>query len=266
MRKNERARGRPQSILPPGWEDLAQVHIEPIATGFSDASVFRLTAGGEPPRYLKFARGKAAAALRSEIARMQWLSQREIPVARILRVHDKPDETILLTQEVPGFPANASPLAAEDLVAAMARGLSALHSLPAAACPFDESIATRLSRAAAAVAAGEVDPDAFDERNRDISPENLLRHLAADPPPEDIVVVHGDATLDNLFVDGDGNVVFIDCGNAGRGDRYIDLAVLCADIENCYGAEAAEKFIRLYGAPGWDDAKARYFLDLYELF
>ena len=79
-------------------------------------------------------------------------------------------------------------------------------------------------------------------------------------------MVHGDATLSNIFVGGDGSIGFIDCGNAGRGDRYVDLAVLMADIGDTLGPQAAARFAQKYGAPGWDEAKARYFADLYELF
>jgi aminoglycoside 3'-phosphotransferase-2 len=257
---------RLQSILPVGWEDLAKAHVEKVTTGLSDAAVFRLTAAGEPPRYLKLGRGKAAALLRNEIARMRWLAKHNIRVAKILRIDDKPQHTILLTEAISGVPADESPLSADQLVAAVARALSALHQLPAPDCPFDESVATRLSRAAAAIAAGEVDPDAFDERNQGVAPEELFKRLAAHPPLEDMVVVHGDATLSNLIVDANGSVGFVDCGNAGRGDRYIDLAVLTTYLTEGYGPEAATDFIRLYGGRGWDADKARYFLDLYELF
>jgi aminoglycoside 3'-phosphotransferase-2 len=86
------------------------------------------------------------------------------------------------------------------------------------------------------------------------------------PPSEDIVVVHGDATLTNLIIGANGDLGFVDCGHCGRGDRYIDLAVLAAEIEEHHGPEAAMRFIRAYGLDFWDARKARYFSDLYELF
>jgi aminoglycoside 3'-phosphotransferase-2 len=130
-------------------------------------------------------------------------------------------------------------------------------------------LANRLSRAAAAVAAGEVDRCAFADRNNDVDPAHLLARLAQTQPEEDVVVVHGDATLSNMIVDNNGDIGFVDCGNAGRGDRYIDLAVLSDYIREQFGQEAAIRFARAYrehtSAP-WDAAKAGYFLDLYELF
>lgn len=197
---------------------------------------------------------------------MTWLAHCHVRVPQILRVEDKAAHIFLLTEAVPGFPADESPLATADLVTAIARALARLHALPVAECPFDESIATRLSRASAAIASGEVDPDAFDPRNQGTDPADLLARLARNRPAEDLVVVHGDATLSNVIVDSDGTVGFVDCGNAGRADRYTDLAVIYADISDHYGAEAARRFSRIYGHAGWDEAKARFFSDLYELF
>src|SRR5689334_2850122 len=47
------------------------------------------------------------------------------------------------------------------------------------------------------------------------APDEILvqNELQAWQPPEDIVVVHGDATLANLLIDRDGGVGFVDCGN-----------------------------------------------------
>jgi aminoglycoside 3'-phosphotransferase-2 len=255
-----------QLLLPEGWEELAQADFRPLATGLSEASVFLVTASGRPSRYLKIARDKAAAGLREEIARTAWLAHHKVRVPKILQVDDKAAQTTLLTEAVPGFPAHETPLAAADLVAALARAIGLLHALPIARCPFDESIATRLSRASTAIAADEVDPEAFDSRNRGTDPAALLMRLSANRPAEDVVLVHGDATLSNIIVASDGTVGFVDCGNAGRGDRYTDLAVLRADIEDHYGAEAAQRFSRIYSPADWDETKARFFSDLYELF
>lgn len=244
---------------------LVRAHLAPIAEGMSDARVFRVAEEGHPPLYLKMAQGAAVAALREEIARTQWLAARGVRVPHILRVDDRAEQVTVLTAAMPGVAAEASPLPAPRLVEALARGLKRVHALPLADCPFDESLAVRLSRAAAAVAAGEVDPDEFEPRNAGVAPETLLARLTQNRPVEDIVVIHGDATLSNIFVDDDGGVGFIDCGHCGRGDRYVDLAVLSAEIEESYGPEAAAQFALAYGAV-WDGAKARYFVDLYELF
>lgn len=244
----------------------SQPRLEPVTGGMSGAAVFRVVRGARPPRYLKVALNDAAAALLDEIARTGWLAKRGIPVPRILRIEDQSDRVAVLTEAMAGVPADTSPLPVARLIEALAKSLAALHALPPGDCPFDESLAIRLSRAAEAVSAGEIDPDEFDPRNRKIAPEALLRRLTASKPDEDIVVVHGDATLSNIMIDESGTPGFLDCGHAGRGDRYIDLAVLSADIEEHFGVKAAARFAGLYGTVGWDTAKASYYLDLYELF
>lgn len=256
-------------LLRDGWDELRHAIVAPVATGMSNAVVYRVTQDRHPPRYLKIARHDAASALREEIARTQWLASQKIPVPAIQRVDDRGDRVVLLSQALPGAPADVCRLPHSILIDAIAKALAALHALPTADCPFDETLATRLARAKRAVAAGEIDPGHFADRNAGIDPADLLARLVRTRPVEDLVIVHGDATLSNLIVDsGDDGVAigFVDCGNAGRGDRYLDLAIIANDIDEHFGPAAAARFTTAYHGPAWDDAKAKYFLDLYELF
>ena len=45
-----------------------------------------------------------------------------------------------------------------------------------------------------------------------------------------------------------------------------DVVVLAGDIAEHHGADAAAQFAAAYGERSWDAAKARFYLDLYELF
>jgi aminoglycoside 3'-phosphotransferase II len=255
------------SLVPPDWQsELARARIEPVEGGLGGASLFRIARNGAAPRYLKIGRDEVAPALRQEIERTAWLAQRGLRVPAILRTDDGPGHVAMLMGAMPGVAADAGPLPPLQLAEALARGLTVLHALPAAECPFDESLAVRFARAAAAIAAGEVRSEAFEPCNRGIAPEALLARLIAEQRPEDVVVVHGDATLSNIIVDGAGGIGFVDCGNAGRGDRYLDLGVLAADIDDRFGEEASAHFARAYGGQTWDEAKARFYSDLYELF
>jgi aminoglycoside 3'-phosphotransferase-2 len=253
-----------RTLLDPS--DARTARFEPVASGMSGATVIRVVQPGRSDRFAKIADAATADALRNEVTRTAWLWARGITVPRVLRVNEQLGGYAVLMDAVPGTSADISSLPVPQLVGALAKALAALHRLPPDDCPFDETLSTRLSRAVAAVAAGEIDIAEFEPRNRDIAPEMLLARLTAQQRAEDIVVVHGDATLSNLIVDTDGNVGFIDCGNAGRGDRYIDLALLAADIEGHYGADARRDFIATYGEGNWDVAKSSYYLDLYELF
>ncbi len=244
----------------------APVMLAHVATGMSDAAVFRATQAGQPPRYVKVACDAAAGALREEAARTQWLAARGIPVPKVLRSEDRPDGFAMLMTGIAGEPADTSALSTPRLIAALAKAVATLHALPPGDCPFDETLAARLGRAQTDVDSGGVDPADFEPRNKDVAPAELLRRLREAPPREDLVVVHGDLTLANMIVDDRGGCGFIDCGHAGRGDRYIDLALLAADIAAHRGALAGRQFLAACGATHWDAAKAAYFLDLYELF
>ena len=253
------------TLLTQGGCDPLQVRLARVRGGMSGATVLRVSGPAQPLRYVKIARRHYAASLRDEIARTRWLTACGIAVPHILQVDDQSDCVAMLMDAAPGLPIDDSPLPPPHIAAALGAALAALHALPAADCPFDETLATRLARATAAVAEGDIDGDDFDDRNSGVAPDALLARLGAAAPAEDIVVVHGDATLDNVMIDDRGRVSFIDCGNAGRGDRYLDLAVMASGIAENFGAAATKEFARAYGGT-WDDAKARYYLDLYELF
>jgi aminoglycoside phosphotransferase len=152
-------------------------------------------------------------------------------------------------------------------VRAIGRGLARLHALPSADCPFDEMPRTRLARARQAIDRNQVDASQFDDRNAGVTPEMLYQRLAgAVPVCEDIVVVHGDATRENMLIGPDGELGFVDCGQAGRSDRYQDLALIEVDLRMEFGREAVEEFRTAYGIRNWDERKAAFFRDLYEFF
>jgi aminoglycoside 3'-phosphotransferase-2 len=262
-------------LLPCDWRAMLAGHAVEPAAGMGGAFVFRVS---EPSgcRYLKLAAGQQAAALRQEIARTEWLSSQHVRVPELLMKACTDEVTAVLMTALPGrhlSPGDIPPghRARVDgdlpaLVRAIGRGLARLHALPAADCPFDEMPRTRLARAREAIDRNQVDASQFDDRNAGVTPEMLYQRLAgAVPAPEDVVVVHGDATLANMLIGPDGQLGFIDCANAGRSDRYLDLAVAEMDLHAGFGPEAASGLIAAYGIH-WDERKAAFFRDLYELF
>jgi aminoglycoside phosphotransferase (APT) family kinase protein len=65
-------------------------------------------------------------------------------------------------------------------------------------------------------------------------------------------------TLSNVFIGPDGAVGFIDCGHAVRGDPYLDLQILAAEIADHFGSGAVKAFARVYGVQRWNVRKAAY--------
>jgi aminoglycoside phosphotransferase len=177
------------------------------------------------------------------------------------------DVTAVLMTAVPGRHLRRGAGDLQAQVRAIGRGLARLHALPVADCPFDEMPGTRLARARQAIDRNQVDTSQFDDRNAGVTPEMLYQRLAgAVPAPEDVVVVHGDATLENMLIGPNGQIGFIDCGQAGRSDRYQDLALVETDLRMECGREAIEEFKTAYGIPNWNERKAAFFRDLYEFF
>jgi aminoglycoside phosphotransferase len=251
--------------LPDSWRsELLGVAAEPITTGMSGADVYCLRT--QPVCFLKFADDDAAEALRREITRTAWLADRGIGVAPILRTHDDGWAVAMQTQALVGLPADGCDWPKTELLPVLGRALAKLHALPVGECPFDESLVVRVARARQAVARGEVDASHFDSRNRGVTPEAILARLTKDPPQEDFVVAHGDASLSNMIVASDGAVGFIDCGHAGRADRYLDLAVIAAEIAEYFGRRSVSLFADAYGVRRWNARKAAFYSDLYELF
>lgn len=256
------------ATLPQRWRRrLGDFRFQAVTHGMSDAQVFRLHGPSGQRLYLKAAAPQALPELRSEIERTRWLSARHVKVPAILDVFDDGRLGVALMTALAGAHPYEATLPAADIIVALARGLRALHALSATDCPFDETTGARLARARAAIEAGPIDAAEFDDRNSGRSPLEIYGMLATEAPriAEDIVLVHGDATFDNLLLDAEGHLGFIDCGHAGRGDRYLDLEAVTSDIAEHFGPQWIEPFARAYGIT-LDAAKLRFFDDLYELF
>jgi aminoglycoside phosphotransferase len=254
-------------LLPPDWQAaLAGDQVQPIL-GMGGALVFRVLDSAGSCKYLKAACGLGAQLLTQEMARTEWLSSHHIRVPRFLtKICTQRINAVLMT----AVPGRHLTLDTDDLLGAVhtiGRGLARLHALPSANCPFDETPRTRLERAREAIEQNLIDASQFDDRNCGFTPSMLYRCLdSAIPACEDIVVVHGDATLSNMLIGSDGELGLIDCGHSGRSDRYVDLAVIETELLTEFGRDAAECFNEAYGIREWDDQKAAFFRDLYELF
>jgi aminoglycoside 3'-phosphotransferase-2 len=255
-------------LLPASWRsEFANSSLEPVRSGLSGASVFRVHKAISPDQFLKVATGSDAEQLRHEIVRTGWLRSHGVNVPPTVRTLWQPDVVAILMAALPGELVGCATLPPGEVVTALAREFSTLHSLGIQSCPFDECLAVRLARARSAISQGRVDPTKFDERNSGLTPEGLFqRVIDTIPPIEDTVVVHGDATFSNILIDAQEKVGFLDCGHSGTADRYVDLALITSEIEHHYGKQWVSVFFKRYGQTQLDCSKVRSFLDLYEFF
>jgi aminoglycoside 3'-phosphotransferase I len=240
--------------------------------GESGATVVRLHGLlGAPDLYLKHGRGTLADNLLAEADRLRWLAGR-LPVPAVVKFSHAAVEAWLLTEALPGETAcelletETGADAQTRVVEAMARFLRTVHSIPVKECPFDSGHIARLAHARRRIDAGLVDEDDFDKEREGWTAEQVWQALQkAEPFAPDLVVTHGDFSLDNVMI-AEGEVVgCIDVGRLGVADRYQDLAIAW----NClgeFGPALQEQFLAAYGASVVDRGKLDFHLMLDELF
>ena len=162
------------------------------------------------------------------------------------------------------------------LLDCMAEALHTLWAIPVVDCPFERTVANNLAHAEKTILSGRFDasgcePETFGPGGFE-SPIALLDWLKSNLPPQDRAVTHGDFCLPNLFTDGSRFTGFIDVGNVGVHDRWMDLALgwrsLKHNSDGHYGKVYPnidpDDLFRAAGVPK-DEEKLRYYILLDEL-
>lgn len=242
------------------------------SVGESDAAVYRLRGkDAAPDLYLKHGRGSAAADLADELARLRWLAP-YLPVPAVVqfaRVAD-PEQAWLLLTALPGTTASAvleaHPALGHVVVDALAAFLRRLHALPVSDCPFDAGHAVRLAQARQRIDAGLVDADDFDAGLQGWTAEQVWTALHGYlPRAPDLVVTHGDFSLENIVMHEGAVIGCIDVGRAGIADRYQDLAIAWRALGEL-DAALPQRLLQQYGIVDADQGKLQWHLLLDKLF
>lgn len=122
-----------------------------------------------------------------------------------------------------------------------------------------------MAEARSRVAGGLVDLDNLEDSYAGWTGEQLLAELERTrPASEDLVVCHGDLTLDNVLVDPrtGGLTGVIDVGRLGVADRWLDLAILQRELTE----EPFAAFLAGYELTGPDQDKLAFYILLDEFF
>ena len=175
----------------------------------------------------------------------------------------------MLAEALPGRPLHdLAPADAEAGLIAAIDALRILHSLPTDDCPLDQRLAVKLSEAWRRVGDGEVHRSEFDPDNTGRSPENLWEiMMAGRPADEDLVFTHGDASLPNFILRGEGAAGVVDLGLAGVSDRYQDFALfLRSSAHNFPGLDARALLKANYPLPVLDERKLTFYRRLDEFY
>lgn len=182
----------------------------------SDA-VFRLAGVDRSDAYLKVLRagGARPGSLQDEARLLEWLGDR-LPVPKVLASGSRGGYEFLLTGSVAGVPAHdrSAGRGRQETASLVGRALRKFHSVPVADCPF--------------------------------------RHPVVGPTSkEDQVLVHGDYCLPNVLCDAD-RCYYLDVGEAGVGDRYVDIVAGIWSLRHNYGKGGVGDLLREYGLPSLD--------------
>jgi aminoglycoside phosphotransferase len=216
--------------------------------------------------YVKWLPAASGADVAGELERLVWAGV-YTPTPRVVGHGRDATGSWFLTQAIEAQNAVSVRWRGDPLTAttALGEGLRALHeSLPRRDCPFEWSVATRLTAIEERVRGGALEGHEFDGEFAGLTLTAALDELRA-PPREDLVVCHGDACAPNTLIDADGRwAAHLDFDQLGVGDRWADLAVASWSTVWNYGPGYEQNVFDAYGIEP-DPDRIRYYRLLWEL-
>lgn len=235
--------------------------------GKSGDGVFRLEAPSRQTLIIKVFDCARADRSQAEAARINWLRSIGIQVPRVLDALSASAGCWLVMECLPGNNATVALDKPAVKVHEIGAALASLHSVTADACPFDETLSTKIALAKINVDNNRVDVEDFDDDHLGFGAKELFQAMQRlQPSIEEIVVTHGDASLPNMMLNEGKFTGFVDCGKVGRADRYQDLALACRSIKFNLGPEWVGPFLWSYGATSIDEERMRFYRMLDEFF
>ncbi|MDD6050492.1 MAG: aminoglycoside 3'-phosphotransferase [Clostridiales bacterium] len=211
--------------------------------------------------------------------RMMRYLQRRLPVPEILEEAHVDGTHYLLMSRMPGHNLCDEAILdnQERLAELVADGLQRLWATDIRDCPTDRSLAQKLREIEERLRQGEITTD--QARHKDTygpggfaSPAQLFDWVVKHCPKEEKVLSHGDYCLPNIFCDDNGLTGYIDLGDAGVADKWVDLEMVVwsmwANSTGQFGGKRREFDRRLLfdalDIP-CDEEKLRYYSLLSEL-
>jgi aminoglycoside phosphotransferase len=235
--------------------------------GWSGTKVFQLTKG-QDVLYLKINEAKSIFNLEKEKNILEWLTGL-LPVPEVVFFKRVKEIEYLLLSGVKGKVSHISITEEEKRknITILADALKKIHSINPESCPINNNPDILLELARERLEKGKIDPDKFDKRWADKSPEEIFEELDKIKPKEyDLVFSHGDYCLPNVLVEDNQLSGIIDWPYGGLNDRYFDLAAVTWSIGYNYGEEWIELFFEEYGIKTIDWDRIHFYQLLNEFF
>ena len=196
---------------------------------------------------------------------LQWLSGK-LKVPEVILTAQDEDREYMITRAVPGVPLAELIGTKRPVSDLFLEALRQVQSVAIADCPFDSTAAVRLKELTFLLSQGLIDEDYdFDAWPGISTPQELLAHLLATAPQEDLVFSHGDLGDSNIFVTDNDELHFIDLGRGGKADRWLDITFIHRNLREEISTHSAATFLRKLNQPD-QPAKRIFFEQLDELF
>jgi aminoglycoside phosphotransferase len=234
--------------------------------GFSRTRVFRLTARGRAPLYLKIDPHATKFSLAEEKRRLDWLKNR-LPVPETILLAADETNSYLLMTEISGVPAIDDALRSDvpRLIEKLVEGLKLIHAVSIENCPFRARLVDKIEAARERMENGLVEEEDFDEERLGRTAADVFEEmLASVPAVEETVFTHGDFCAPNVIIKNKKLSGFVDWAEAGVADKYQDLALLSRSVRDNFGAVYEEKVFDVYGIE--PDREKIYFYRLLDEF
>ncbi|MBM4399248.1 MAG: aminoglycoside 3'-phosphotransferase [Candidatus Cloacimonetes bacterium] len=196
---------------------------------------------------------------------IDWL-QGKLPVAEIAGFESDRSYHYLLLKPLAGTPAHKliRKIPEQRMIELMVKAMMQMHSISIEGNPFDETIIAKLGRIRYSIDKGYLRKDIYNKTSG-CNAEADFSYLAANiPDKEELVFTHGDFCLPNFLLSGDDITGFVDLGEAGVCDRYMDISTLA--ITMCYNYKRFDRFFyycrlifKEYGIEHPDWSKLQYY-------
>jgi aminoglycoside phosphotransferase len=252
-------------------EELSQIaqeyEWEDHTFGYSETKVFKLSSHQEV-KYLKINQPKSEFNLEHEKIILEWLNGK-LPVPKVHFFDIKNGIEFLLLSEIPGQNSHTfqTDEERERNIEILAEGLKLIHKVDLKDCPLDNNPDRLLEIAKERMEKLSINPNQFDERWQNKSPQQLYEEIMElKPESYDLVFSHGDYCLPNIIIQNGQLSGFIDWPYGGIIDRYFDFAAVAWSIGYNYGEEWVQLFFDNYGIEEVDWNRIKFYQMLNEFF
>ena len=241
-------------------EFVEHAKLTEITIGCSDSQVFKI----EKDNNIYFLKMMKKDKLVKEYQKLMWLSGK-LNVPKVILFYQS-DYDYLITEGMPGKMLCDEYYLKNYNLNILKDAFWAIYNVDSSNCPFDMSNSKLLLEARYNVENKIRTTDDLKQETKDRFKDiyNLLEYLEQNNYEENLIFSFGDISLTNLLAIDDKFVGFIDVGECGLADKWLDLAVCEKSIIRNYGKEYVDKFYELLGIVP-DREKIDYHLLLLEL-